>query len=107
MNILKRLFSRESAKIEVTINVPAIHVFVTGPEVSQATSDATGSNRPISPDPTNRVTTDSVKALAEGQQLSKLGTKISTFKIPEVSFGKESTSPTSPSGGPTGKERQE
>ena len=105
MNILKRLFSREPAKIEVTINVPAIHVFVTGPEVSQATSDATGSNRPISPHSTSGVTTDSVKALAEGQQLSKLGTKISTFKIPEVSFGRESAGPTgSPSGGPTGKE---
>ena len=88
-------------EIKVTINVSPIHVFITGPEVPQAAPDATGSNRSLSPDSTSRVTTDSVKALAEGQQLSKLGIKIAAFKVPEVSFGKESTSP---SGGPSGRQ---
>lgn len=74
-------------KVEVTLNVPAIHVFVHGPETGEVSE--TSESRSVLPSREKRITTDNTAAFAEDDQINRLTSKLGRIETPKVPFGEE------------------
>ena len=84
MNWFRGLFRRESPKIEVVINVPAIHVFVHGEAGSGG-----GEGRSVSQGEVGGRSFGVVAKISDDERLAEIAPKISGVKVSEVKFGQE------------------
>lgn len=84
MGLLRWLFG-ERFKVEVTINVPAVHVFV-----NSEGRTPKGEDRSVSPDDQGGRAGVTAPRVTDEDRLSEISSKISNVKVSEVKFGKDS-----------------
>jgi hypothetical protein len=85
---IRRIFNNEPVvvKIEVTINVPTIHVFTSGPKVSEAASPVVGSS--IFPEASG-TSINSPPPITTEEKIDTIRNRFKSVPMPEVKFGEE------------------